>query len=166
MEEILAMRKKLDEMERQLLLSTNKKPSLKLNPIQSDRETYRKTILTKYTMVTITFDPKILNNHDTAGQHILLKKCLELLHNYHYYSCFEKHNSGILHCHFMTNASPHDLQPILYKMLKIVSTSKFLLPAIRSDLVKDTQIDINRTYDYIWNDKKDHPLYKFMQINI
>ena len=45
-------------------------------------------------------------------------------------------------------------------MKKHLTTSVKLEPSINIKPVKNTPKDIERAYNYIWDDKKDHPLYK------
>lgn len=122
---------------------------------------------TEFLLITVTFDPKISINLDEIGQNLLLKRSLDELQNVEYYACFEKHKSGILHAHIMANLTTYDME---YKyglrMLKHVSKSNKMHPAIDWKNIKRTEIDYKRSYDYILEDKKDHPIYKRYHFNV
>lgn len=133
------------------------------------KEEYRKTIdYTKsYFLVTLTFDPKISNNLDLDGQFIKLTHVLDLMLSTTYYMCYEKHKSEILHCHIMvSDIEYHKLEKILHEGKKHITKSKHLRPAIKIDAIKQSVSDLNNTYNYIWDDKKDHPKYKYIRISI
>lgn len=121
----------------------------------------------KYFLITLTFDPKVVINLDEYGQRHRLLLIINELSNYKYYSCLEKHKSGILHAHIMLQSDDiHSIEDILYKNKKHITKSFKLNPAIQIKTVKQTKVDIQRTYDYIFDDKKDHPIYKYIKINI
>lgn len=136
---------------------------------QSDKETYRSTLdyTQLYYLITLTFDPKISVNLDQYGQKRRLMEIINGFTSYGYYACLEKHKSGILHAHIMVQHDIyHDLQEYLMKSKKHITDSKQLEPAINIKPVRRTQVDIDSTYDYIWDDKPKHPIYKDIRINI
>lgn len=148
-------------------LKPKSKPLLQLFPQQINKNEYTDTIKDKYYLLTLTFDSKISCHLDEQGQHIQLRHCVDLIRNYQYYTCFEKHKSGILHAHIMIRIEDyHIFQSILHKMKKHLTKSVNLSPSINIKPVKDTSTDQWRTYSYIWDDKPDHPEYKYIIINI
>lgn len=121
----------------------------------------------KYFLITLTFDPKVVVNLDEYGQRQRLLNIISELGDYKYYSCLEKHKSGILHAHIMLQSDDiHSVEDILNKNKKHITKSFKLNPSIQIKVVKQTKKDIERTYDYIFDDKKDHPIYKYLKINI
>lgn len=136
---------------------------------QKDKDIFRDSIEYSdlYFLITLTFDPKVSINLDEYGQFKRLQDVINQCSNYNYYSCIEKHKSGILHAHIMIkNESVHELEELMYKNRKYITKSIQLNPAIQIKTVKRTKDDIDRTYNYIWDDKKDHPIYKYIKINI
>jgi len=128
---------------------------------QSEKDSYKNCIKENYYLLTLTFDSKIsMRVVDEYSQTILLNHCLDLLIEFHYFSCYEKHKSGILHAHVLLCGDYHDITKQLHKMKKHLTTSVKLEPSINIKPVKNTPNDIERAYNYIWDDKKDHPLYK------
>lgn len=149
------------QIERELYIP--KIDTKQLFPLKEDKELYREFIRAtdKYFLVTLTFSPEISSRLDTYGQKIKLLECISELRSCHYYCCFEKHKSGILHSHIMISADIHDLTIYASKMIKYLSKTQFQIsPAIKIDVIADKIVDKNRVYDYIWDDKPDHPLYK------
>jgi len=125
------------------------------------KDYYKKYLKTShYYLVTCTFDSKVSVNLDIYGQTNHLKQVLNGLAHYHYFACFEKHKSGILHSHILIQGDDHKIQPLLMKNKKYLTKSINLAPAIQIKRVNNTGVDIDRVYDYIWDDKKDHPEYK------
>lgn len=126
----------------------------------------RPLLKNNYLLITCTFDPKISVNLDEIGQNLLLKRALDELQNVEYYACFEKHKSGILHSHIIANVSTYDME---YKyglrMLKHISKSINLHPSINFKNIKKTEIDYERSFNYIIDDKPDHPIYKKYHFN-
>lgn len=134
-------------------------------PMDFQRADYHKYVSAdkKYLLVTLTFDPKVSNKLDESGQKIKLLQCMEHIRKYHYFACFEKHKSGILHAHIMISIDIHDMTIAAYKMLKSISTNQLHLePAISIDVIKNKKDDKDRVYHYIWEHKKDHPIYKYI----
>lgn len=89
--------------------------------------------LEKSSFITITYDPSRFYNivcEDEMAQIAYLKKTIEnslyLVYDLEFVDevklllCFEKHKSGIFHCHFMINLSPENLEtyPIYDKRFK------------------------------------------------
>lgn len=139
------------------------------NTPQKDKELYYKHVNhdRKHFLITLTFDPKVANNLDEFGQRKKLQNALSEISNHKYWACFEKHKSGILHAHIMIQSDDyHLMQEIAYKMRKHITKSQMLAPAIKIQPVKHTMVDHERTYNYIWDDKPDHPIYKYIQLCI
>lgn len=135
----------------------------------TDKELYRKSIdyHKKYLLITLTFCSKFVINYDYCGQFTKLNDCINAFNGlYQYYACMEKHKSGILHSHILISIDYHEVQPILQKIRKNLTRSIKLEPAINCKPVKDSVRDVNRSYDYIFDDKPDHPVYKYIKINI
>jgi len=122
-----------------------------------------------YYLITITIDSKIHVNLDETGQYIKLDNCLkELGHKHQYFSCFEKHKSGILHSHIMLCITDHHLLlKYLMAMKKHITKSLKLHPSIKYDIITKNQKSYNATFTYIIIDKTDHPNYKklFFMLN-
>lgn len=134
---------------------------------QDLKKEYSKHLKTNhYYLITCTFDTKISVNLDAYGQTVHLKNILNEFDKYHYFCCFEKHKSGILHSHILIQGDDHKMRPLLEKSKKHITKSPSLSPAIQIKRVNDTDKDIKRTYDYIWDDKPDHPVYKHLFISI
>lgn len=133
------------------------------------RDNHRETLdyTKKHWLVTLTFDPKVVVNLDFYGQFHRLDEIVNNLGLYKYYACYEKHKSGILHAHLLIESDEfHSIYDILNKCKKYITKSVKMAPAIKYDVVKQTKTDIDSSYNYIWNDKKDHPKYKYIKINI
>lgn len=135
---------------------------------QDESQKYIETIdyKKKWFLITLTFDPKVILNKNEFYQKTTLLNCINYISKYHYYSCLEKHKSGILHSHILISCDFHDIQPILHKMKKLLTKKISLEPSINIKPVKQTMKDIINTYNYIIIDKDDHPLYKHIKISI
>lgn len=158
----LQMRKERHEVERHFI-------TFFPEPTYEEREFYRKHLYYdhRYFLVTITFDPLVSVNLDEYGQSKRLKNIMNAFNGLPYFACIEEHMSRIRHAHILIETNDrHKIEEILYEHKKNVTKSYKLLPAIKIDCVKQTEKDIDRTYDYIWDHKPNHPEYKFMQINI
>jgi hypothetical protein len=169
MEEIASLKKILSEVGARIRAledeETHKNKLITYNDMSYEDALIKQqciNISKKYVLITITFDPKVLFQIDDEGQFMRLKNCLNLIEN-QYFACFERHKSGVLHSHIMTCADIYELQPVLKKMLKLVSKSINLLPAIKCDFINKTEKDYNRTFTYIIADKPNHPKYKYFQ---
>lgn len=130
---------------------------------------YFEDITEHYFMVTLTFAPSIVNKLDFIGQHKILEDCFNLLDNklIKYVACMEKHKSEILHGHIMlSNTNAHVLETILHYMKHKLTDSKKLEPAVKYNPIKSTTLDLRRAYDYIFDDKPNHPKYKYIKILI
>jgi len=134
------------------------------------QELYRKTLdyRQKYVMVTCTFDPKIAFNYDTNG---LFTKCEAAMSKldiyYKHYTCYEMHKSKVLHIHTLIECDDiHKLKNKLLLMKSYFTEAIRLEPSIKFSFIKENAIDIDRTYNYIWEHKKDHPEYKYIKISI
>lgn len=144
-------------------------PRHKIFPSVESSERFRKDLPSPdnpYYLLTITFDPLISNKLDEVGQRMKLTSCLDKLNKYIYYSCLEKHKSGVLHAHALIICDHHKIQPILYHIRSIVSTSVRLMPSVNIKPVNQSYDDVNRSFNYIIQHKEDHPEYKFLQFNI
>lgn len=119
-----------------------------------------------YFLITLTFDSLISTNIDEYGQFYKLNDCLKYFSDYTYYACFEKHKNGILHAHILTNIEYHSFQKDLHNIKKIITKSIKLEPAINIKPVRSNAQDILRSFNYIFEHKKDHPKYKYIKINI
>lgn len=128
---------------------------------------YKHLITDKYYLLTLTFDSKIVCHLDEYGQSVQLKHCIDLIKKYHYFACYEKHMSGILHSHIMIRIEDyHEFQQTLHKMKKYLTTSVKLSPSINIKPIRDDSVDLWRSYSYIWDQKPDHPEFKYVIINI
>ena len=166
--------KKMNEM----LINLEKQAEVKLQeikvytnlePVPSQKELYRNHLRYEkpYFLMTFTFDPEIAGQNDNRGQERKLIQIMDQFTRYQYFGCTEKHKSGILHAHVLiTGADIHTLEHKCDMSKSLITNSRKLKPAIKIDCVKQTTTDIDRTYNYIWDNKKDHPIYKFMKINI
>lgn len=119
-----------------------------------------------YYMLTLTFHPEVAYTLDEYGQCQRLKDSLAILNQYRYYSCLEKHKSGVVHAHALIICDHHDIQEDLHKIKKKITTSSKLHPAINIKAVKKSKIDVDRSYQYIVHDKDDHPIFKKLIYNI
>lgn len=120
----------------------------------------------QFYLLTITFDSKITLHLDEYGQKKKLEDCITFLNLYEHYTCFEKHKNGILHSHSLISCDHHEIQETLHKIKKIVTKSIRLEPAINIKPVKHNKVDLQRSYNYIVDDKPDHPKYKHYIFNI
>lgn len=116
-------------------------------------------------LITITFHPQIAYQLDEYGQKQRLITSLSYFDQYNYYACLEKHMNGNLHAHVLILCDYHDVLDILHKVKRNVTTSVKLEPAVNIKPVKQTNLHIKRTYDYIVSHKKDHPHYKHLIFN-
>lgn len=132
------------------------------------RDEYKKKLLYSktYQMITLTFAPSVSVKLTEKGQQQCLTYIIKAFKEYHYFACLEKHKTGILHAHILVVCDPYKVRDILTRHCsKLNGTQKFGA-AIKVVLVKGTETDIVRTYNYIWDDKPDHPKYKDILINI
>lgn len=130
-------------------------------PEDEIRDTFKNN---RYVFITMTFDPKIIHQCDEKTQFIKLMHALYALREkdtIQTLSCFEKHQSGILHAHIMTTHDIYEIEKPLRQSLLHISKSKKLQPAIKYEIVKDTYMDKCQTFNYLLADKEDHPLYKY-----
>lgn len=119
-----------------------------------------------YYMITFTFGTQHRANYDEQSQFRKLEDVVKLFNEYQHYSCFEKHADGVLHCHMLIICDHSEVQPILHKAKKLMTTSKKLEPAIMMKAIKKTKKDIEQSFDYIIRHKEDHPKYKYLTFNI
>lgn len=166
MEDLL---KRIKELELEVLKQSKDK---KLNKFifydNESKEEYRSTLDYKkeYFLITLTFSD-IVKHFDIDTQAIHLTRCVDHFYNKNYYSCFEKHKSGVLHMHILiTDVTCHEIHKEAHKFKKELTNSIYLAPAIKIDPVIQRQTDIDKAYNYIWDHKKDHPLYKKIKINV
>lgn len=121
----------------------------------------------RYFLATFTFDPKVILNIDKFDERRRLIEFLDKFNEFQYFGCLEKHKSGILHAHMLIQHDIiHDIEMICYKNKKLITKSCKLSPSIQIKVVKQSEEDIDRSYDYIWDDKSDHPKFKYIKINI
>lgn len=142
-----------------------------IKPFQTEKELYRLKIRydEPYFMITLTYHPVVSVNLIQEEQKIKLVRCFESFRKYQYFSCIESHKSGILHAHIMLqSASYHDIHTISIGLMKELKGKKEnnIEPTINIKPIKYKIEDLDRSYDYIWDHKKDHPIYKYLQINI
>lgn len=174
--EISQLLAQLNTIQSRLLeIQTENKPQYKIyinlkNIIPNDKniELYRTQLdySKAYFLITCTFEAHVANQTDIIGQGRKLDYIIDAFNNFQYFACHEKHKSGILHSHILIDINYHTAERILTKYKKHITTSLYLKPAIKIDAVKQSKNDIDRTYDYIWKQKKDHPDYKYIKINI
>lgn len=136
--------------------------------LYQEYSSYRQTLdqSKKYFLITLTFSPKKIFNTDTLGQEYILLQINKIFFEYTYYMCIEQHKNKNLHSHILIQCGDihniyEKLQTILYKL----TDCRRMTPAIDYKPVTQTIKDIQNTYDYIWFDKKDHPKYKYLEIN-
>lgn len=140
-----------------------------IEPLPSAKDNYRIFIKRDdphYYLVTLTFSPNVSMHYDEFGQKKKLIKCVRTLDNHHYFACLEKHKSGVLHAHIMIRCDDHKIQCKLHEMKKELTNSPQLHPAITVKPVNNGEDHLNRTYNYIWDNKDDHPVYKHIMVNI
>lgn len=141
----------------------------KLFPSQDTATRFKKDLPSAdnpYYLLTITFDPLVSNHLDEVGQRHKMISALNMLDKHMYYACLEKHKSGVIHAHALIICDHHKIQNILYVIRGIVSKSSRLHPSINIKPLKQSQADVDRSFDYIVQDKEDHPVYKYLQFNI
>lgn len=119
-----------------------------------------------YTMITFTFDPSISKRLSEYEQIAALTHAIRKFDDCQFFCCFEKHMNGILHAHLLTVVDPAIMTDKLHAGKSRLTPSRKLMPAIKPKLIPQTELDINRTYNYIFDHKKDHPVYKHLIINI
>lgn len=119
-----------------------------------------------YSMITLTFDPSISKRLSQDEQIASLTHIIRTFDSVQYFACLEKHMNGILHAHMVLVDDPVKMIDKLHKVKSRITPSRKLLPAIKITNIPQTQIDVNRTYNYIFDHKKDHPLFKHLIINI
>lgn len=127
--------------------------------------THEPTFFSKnYYLFTFTFSPDVSKTLTEYEQKMRLIYSFELFKKFDcpIWACIEKHKSGILHAHLLTVIDPQDIQSINEKIKPKLTCARKVYPAIKYDLVKRTELDILRTYKYIWEHKKDHPFYKYL----
>lgn len=137
--------------------------------LPDDKKDHYKGLLNyklRYYLITLTFDPKVVINLDQYGQYSRLNLCLNYFHKNTYYACLEKHKSGILHAHILTDIDYHSFQPTLNNIKKLLTKNLKLEPSINCKVVRQNKDDIDRSFDYIFDNKNDHPFYKYIKINI
>lgn len=111
----------------------------------------------KWQLVTLTFEPSMY----PSQPELKLDYLLEQFKDHVYYACYEKHVSGLFHSHILIIADPWQLKDILNNKIKRhLTPSRNMYPAIDIKPVKQTFADFMKAYNYIWDDKPDHPQYK------
>lgn len=136
-------------------------------PLHTEKQLYISAIKpVKYFLITLTFDAQVSYKYDTAGQKIQLNHCLDIFRDCHYFACYEKHKSGILHSHIMIQSDQHDLEAKCRKILHYLTKTKSLSPAVNIKAIRDNDKDRLNTYNYIWDNKPDHPHYKDIIVNV
>lgn len=141
---------------------------IKLNVKQNEKEEFRCKLDydSYYFLITFTFQPTLINHYvdpeeEMEFQERRLLRCLEHFHNRQYFFCIEKHKTGVQHSHLLVKTEhSHTLQPLLLKCKINVTNSVALHPAINYKPIHKTKLDLDRSYDYIFDDKPDHPIYK------
>lgn len=121
----------------------------------------------RYHLITFTFDPsKVKEYRSEINMQQQLIKFIEKFNELHYYACLEKHQNEILHAHMLVCGDPFKLKEICEKWKKITTPRRQLYPSINIKPVERTCKDVLKSYAYIFNHKKDHPVYKDLIINI
>lgn len=173
MEDLSSLLLQLKQLEQKINQQINQESEAKYKLIknvqQNEKDYYRQYLnyQSKYILITLTFAPKKIFNSSFENQFYKLEQILDHFNDYQYFACFEKHKSEILHAHLLVKSSDiHSLTLIFNKFLYKLTDSTKLSPAINYKPVTQTKIDLNRAYNYIFEDKKDHPIYKYIQLNI
>lgn len=123
----------------------------------------------RHYLLTFTFSPNKIVNLCHIGQKHLLSQVFQEFHSHQYFGCYEMHKSMILHGHMLIQADDyHIIYEKCHKIKKHCTNSRSdrLEPAIKISPVKQTVKDINRSFDYIYDQKKDHPKYKYLEKNV
>jgi hypothetical protein len=151
---------------------------INLTPSKDESARYKTGInlKTNYLIITLTFSPKTLMKlrYLEYPQIQQLTTFIKLFDSSIYFACIEQHMVTKLepleryHAHIMTNMKYEAAYKICKSNIKILigHNACDLHPAINIKAVGQTIQDIERTYNYIWLDKKDHPIYKKMLINV
>lgn len=119
-----------------------------------------------YSMVTLTFDPSISKRLSFDEQLASLTYVVKKFSHTQYFACFEKHMNHILHAHILLVEDPVKLTDILHAVKSRLTPSRRLMPAVNVRHIPRNVVDVNRTYGYIFDHKKDHPVFKHLIINI
>lgn len=120
----------------------------------------------QYHLVTLTFDPSISKRLSDIEQRESLNYIIRKFDKAQYFACFEKHQNYILHAHMLIVYDPIELTNHLNQYKSRITPKLRLHPAVNIKPVKQTNLDLNSAYDYIFKHKKDHPIYKDLIINI
>jgi len=123
----------------------------------------------QYTLLTFTYAPLVSSKMTFQEQELNLLHHMYKFDLFQYFGCLEKHKSGILHAHILVVIDQAEQLPLLKQIanqLSGMSNSK-LMPALKMQYIKrNSEIDLKRTLRYICEDKKDHPIFKIIKINI
>lgn len=121
----------------------------------------------RFHLLTYTFCPSVVNTtcKNIWLQRERLRQVLRKYIDHKYIACFEQHTSGILHCHLIVCMDPIELKAHIMKHLILVTPSRKMFPAVTMKPINKTLDDLNKAYAYIYNNKKDHPIYKDLFIN-
>jgi len=119
----------------------------------------------RYQLVTLTFDPSISKGKTMNEQRHALERIIRKFDEHQYFACFEKHVNDILHAHMLIVYDPIDLITVLNKYKSNVTPRRKLMPAINIKQVHQSELHINQTYNYIFENKKNHPLHKDLILN-
>lgn len=175
------MLRKIEEMEEQIAffkssLIANKPVQISYVKIYPEREEVKNYYpnVKQFYLITYTFAPKVLMQYqyDTHMQIQLLRRMLIPYNLNEYYSCIEEHKFNgkchRYHMHLMINGNYEEIFEKCVNDVRILTgrNTKTLSPAIDIKPVKQTEIDIQRTYEYIILDKADHPIFKDFVFNI
>lgn len=121
----------------------------------------------KYYLLTLTFSPSISNDLDILEQSNLLLEQIKKLQrsNPQQFTCLEKHKSGTLHSHTLICLQLDEHRDILMSIARMLGCKKKLHPAVNFKPVKDGVSDLDRVYNYIVENKVDHPVYKDLRFS-
>lgn len=119
-----------------------------------------------YYLVTLTFDRQMIDVKDESQQIFKMMECINKLNKYQYYSCLEKHMSGIIHAHILILFDYDKAYPILKTIKNMLTQDAKNDKAVNVKPIKKTQKDLNNSYNYIIDHKPDHPKWKSLQFNI
>lgn len=119
----------------------------------------------RYQLVTLTFDPSISKGKTMNEQRQALERIIRKFDEHQYFACFEKQMNDILHAHMLIVYDPIDLITVLNKYKSNVTPKRKLMPAINIKQVHQSELHINQTYNYIFDNKQNHPLHKDLILN-